>query len=265
VNDNEAKLFAMLRRRYKPPEWALLSQVRNGTGFAHAQTRTADAIAMNTYPSRGLSVHGFEFKAARYDWLAELHHPEKAEDIAMMCDYWWIVAEADVVTDGELPHGWGLLEAKGKRLYTKAEAACMCDTGILRERLMDRAFVAAILRRVLETESDEALIRAAELKGRDEGYREGKERQASMMGSDSRRLAELEKGVAEFTRASGVELDGLSWNGKSIGTAVRLVMTLQARGYGGLLGTLQRIRGDMAAEADRFEKLEKELTEAAAS
>lgn len=262
MNDNEARLFALLRSRYKAPEWCLLNQVRNGTGYVKARTRTADAIAMNTYPSRGLAVLGFEFKAARYDWLNELKNPGKAEDIALMCDYWWVVADRDVVADGELPHGWGLLEAKGKRLYVKAEAACMCELGMLRERLMDRAFVAAILRRVLETDSDEALVRAAEVKGRAAGYAEGKEHQASMMGSDSRKLVELQKAVDEFTQASGVELD--QWRGGGIGEAVRVVMSLRATGYGGVLGTMKRLREDLVTEAEHIGKLEEELSGAVA-
>ena len=260
MNDNEARLFTLLRGRYRAPEWCLLSQVRNGTGYVKRQTRTADAIAMNTYPSRGLAVHGFEFKAARYDWLHELKNPGKAEDIALMCDYWWVVAEKDVVADGELPHGWGLLEPHGRGLRAKAEAACMCDTGVLRDRLMDRAFVAAILRRV--TESDEAVIKAAELKGYKEGHDNGLDEARSLVGSDSAKLATLQSAVAAFTRASGVEIR--EWQAEDIGKAVKVVMALQARGYGGVLGFIERMRDDLTKQAEHLAKLEGELKEVVA-
>jgi len=254
MNDNEARLFTLLHGRYRPPEWCLLGQVRNATGFM-SRTRTADAIAMNTYPSRGLAVHGFEFKVSRADWLQELKNPGKAEDIALMCDYWWVVVEKEVVADGELPHGWGLLEPHGRGLRVRAEAACMCDAGVLRDRLMDRAFVAAILRRV--TEADEAIIQAAENRGRKQGRVEGAEKPRSMA-SDAK-LAELESALAAFTRASGVDIR--TWHAEEIGKAVKAVLSLQARGYGGVLGALGRIRDELTQEAEHIGALERELTE----
>lgn len=257
MNDNEAALFALLRTRYRRPEWCLLSQVRNSTGFARI-TRTADAIAMNTYPSRGLAIHGFEFKVRRGDWLAELKNPDKAEDIALMCDYWWVVAEKQVVADGELPHGWGLLEPHGRGLRAKSMAACMCDEAMLRERLMDRPFVAAILRRVLETDSDEALIQAARTEGLEQGRAEGRERECLSESYRGRELADLQSSVATFSRASGVEIN--AWNGQVIGAAVRVVLALRKDGYGSVLGTLQRVQQDLRAQAERMAELAADLS-----
>ncbi len=89
-------------------------QVRNRAGFD--AKRTADALAMDLWPSKGLAIHGHEVKVSRSDWLGELRQPEKAEAFIPYCDYWWVVAPAGVVKREELPKGWGLLVIAGKVL-----------------------------------------------------------------------------------------------------------------------------------------------------
>ena len=89
-------------------DYAYLEQVRNQTGFTDKRLRIADAITMGLYPSRGLYIEGYEVKVSRSDWLSELKQPEKADDIAGYCHYWWIVAPKDIITVDEMPHDWGL-------------------------------------------------------------------------------------------------------------------------------------------------------------
>lgn len=137
-------LRAALRKRCPAPGWALLEEVRESVG--HGSKRSADAIAMTTWESRGLELHGFELKASRADWLRELASPEKCEPITRFCDRWWIVAsDASIVLDGELPPAWGLLVLRGKVLQTVTEAP-------KREAVPapDRGFLAALLRRATE-------------------------------------------------------------------------------------------------------------------
>ena len=62
------ELIEKLSRKYRPPEWAFLVQVKNGVGWTR-KDRTADALAMSLWPSRGLELHGFELKSRRSDWL----------------------------------------------------------------------------------------------------------------------------------------------------------------------------------------------------
>ena len=50
----------LLRQRFGPPHFAFLEQVRAGAGF---DQRTADAMAMGLWKSRGLDLHGFENQA----------------------------------------------------------------------------------------------------------------------------------------------------------------------------------------------------------
>lgn len=122
----EKDVVDLIRRRYctdagNGPAAVILPQVRNAAGFD--ATRTADAIVMGLWPSRGLHLEGFEVKCSRADLLAELRQPEKAEAFARWCDRWWLVlADGAHIKDGELPEPWGLLVCRGDKLY-QAKAA----------------------------------------------------------------------------------------------------------------------------------------------
>jgi hypothetical protein len=151
-------MLALLRARYAAPAYAFLSHVRNGTGFSGA-TRTADALAMSTWASRGLHLYGFEIKSSRGDWLRELKDPGKADVIAGMCDFWFVVAgDESVVKDNELPPSWGLLVVTddGGKLKLRKDAALLAEP-----RAITRKFLAAILRRAQEETATAGEIAAA--------------------------------------------------------------------------------------------------------
>ena len=74
-----------LRFSFPEDQYALLFEVRNSTGYGK-RIRSADALAMSLWPSRGLELIGFEIKRSRIDWLKELSQPEKAEEICRFCD-----------------------------------------------------------------------------------------------------------------------------------------------------------------------------------
>lgn len=61
-----ADIINALAARYTAPEFAFLTEVRNSVGFS-SKVRTADAMAMSLYPSRGLYMIGFEVKVSRAD------------------------------------------------------------------------------------------------------------------------------------------------------------------------------------------------------
>ena len=145
------EIINLLRNRFCPPAWAFMPQVRNGTGF-QSVTRTADAIAMGLWPSRGLYLHGFEIKVYRGDWLNELKQPEKAETIAQFCDYWWIVAPKDLIKVEEIPPLWGLMIPHGSTTKIIKEAKQFTPKPI------DKLFLAAILRRAHDIVTPEASL-----------------------------------------------------------------------------------------------------------
>lgn len=104
-------LFRRLHNRYTGKGVILLEQVGDGAGFGNSGW--SDAIAMSTWPSKGLTLYGFEVKASRADWLRELDRPEKNAAWQACCHEWYIVAPKDVVKLEELPTDWGLLIPKG--------------------------------------------------------------------------------------------------------------------------------------------------------
>lgn len=138
----EGQVLAMLRDRHSVragngPRWAFATHVRDKAGFD--ASRTLDAVAMDTWPSSGLALHGYEVKCSRSDWLRELAQPWKAAAFTRWVDFFWVVAPTGVVKD-ELPDRWGLLEVRGTRLHAATRAKR------LDPEPLDRSFVAALLR-----------------------------------------------------------------------------------------------------------------------
>jgi len=94
--------------------------------------RIADAIVLDTWSTPPAeiteaererrewgarqSIHGFEVKVSRSDWLTELRDPEKAEAWARYCHYFWLVASSKDIVRDDLPDGWGLLVPHGASL-----------------------------------------------------------------------------------------------------------------------------------------------------
>lgn len=219
----EAEMLAMLRARYTEKAgngdaWAFIPHVRNAAGFN--ANRTADAIAMSLWPSRGLLLHGFEVKVSRSDWLRELKAPDKAESFCAIVDRWWlVVADSTIVQPGELPDTWGLLVAKGSRLVCQKEAPALRHS----PAPMSRSFLAALLRsacRVPEAGAPEiAEAVAAERASMEEIYEQ------RLTYAEERNRALVEK-VEAFQRESGVAFE--SWSiGRDpaeTGRALRLVL-----------------------------------------
>lgn len=122
----EADLIPLLDQRYtrvRPyttaDRYIRAAQVRSTQGLDGCiddqgrwqSIRIADYLVIDKYRSRQ-SMHGFEIKVSRADWLSELRQPEKSEYWRRYCNYWWIVAsDKTVVKPEELPRGYGLLVA----------------------------------------------------------------------------------------------------------------------------------------------------------
>lgn len=117
----ESTIVDMLIRRYtvvdttrpsRPHRYALADHVPIKPFGGH---RICDFMALDCQLDHPL--HGFEIKASRADWLAELRDPAKAESFKRHCSYWWlVVSDQRLVQEGELPADWGLLVVAGDRL-----------------------------------------------------------------------------------------------------------------------------------------------------
>lgn len=150
----ESGMLALLRKRFSSPEYTVISHVRSKAGFG--SSRTADALAIGLWPSRGLHIHGIEIKVSRSDWLMELKNPAKADAVAKYCDFWWLaVGHDDIVRDGELPNNWGLMVPHRGGLRVVSSPKQLTPVAI------DRSFLSALIRRVVETAGSSEEIEAA--------------------------------------------------------------------------------------------------------
>jgi len=204
----------LLSNRFCAPAWAFIPQVRNGTGFLNS-ARTADALAMSLWPSRGLHLNGFEIKINRGDWLSELKNPAKAEAIAQFCDFFWVVSPKDIIKLEEIPQNWGWLVPFGKSVKAMKPPIQM------KSEVIDKLFLAAILRRAQETIAPAAKIEAARKKGKAEGEKEADR----AFKYSKERHAELKQRIFDFQKKSGVNID--SWQLGDIAKAVKMIVNGQ--------------------------------------
>lgn len=214
---SESLIFKALQLKYSEPEWALLAQVRNTAGYGKVE-RWADAIAFDLWPSRGLSIVGFEFKSSRSDWLRELATPGKSEPIQKFCDGWYICAGAvDIVKADELPPTWGLMVPAGKKMKVVVKAPKLDNPAPL-----TRGFVVSVIRRVFESKSSQAELKQAFSDGEKKGIECGVKQAEKNRKYEMEQLRELEKKVLEFEHASGVNVRH-HWDLGKLGRAVNIV------------------------------------------
>lgn len=127
-----------LKRYYPHPAYGIVFEVAKSTGFA--ANRHLDAIAMSLWPSRGLHICGIEIKVSYADWQRERANPQKAEEMARLCDYFYIAAPRGIVPVSEVPPNWGLIEIREKKTVEAKAPAKLEPTPLTRE------FVAAVFR-----------------------------------------------------------------------------------------------------------------------
>lgn len=220
----ERQVMAALKTRHPAPAWAFLEQVRNSTGVATV-TRTADAMAMSLYPSRGLELHGFEVKVSRGDWLREMKEPSKAEELCRFVDRWWlVVGDASIVRPDELPSTWGLLVPRGSGLHAKVVAPK------LEPQPMSRRFLAALLRNVHGYYTTPAVLEGMAQARVEEAVADARRRwdlESSTSGNGlRRRVTELEESISAFQAASGLSIE--RWTAGQMGEVVKLVLAVGA-------------------------------------
>lgn len=234
----------MLRKRYAGDAWLLLTEVANGTG---ANTkRHADALAIGTWPSRGMPIEGIEIKISRGDVQRELAQPEKADAVGQFCDRWWLVISELSIIDGlVIPETWGVLVPK---------------QGVLREHItapkrkpkpVDRGFMVAILRNMSKSyiarDVHEAFVKDARTTIGEELKRERAWEQRSL----TMDLEAAKAKIANFKRDSGIDLDeGNRWELGNIAEAVKVVVeakkaTNRTGHYGNARDAIEMVKGEL--------------------
>lgn len=249
------QLMAALAAKYKAPEWAFLPQVADGTGSA--KVRTADALAMSLWPSRGLHLHGFEVKVSRSDWQKELANPAKAESICRYCDFWWVVVgDASIVKPGELPPTWGLLVPHGKGLKVSTQGPKLTPDPV------SRAFLAGLLRKAAEAVAPAwvAPIQSLEREPFDAAYKQGEEAATERAKTNGLLTAKenerLKQAIAEFEEKSGLSIN--NWNAGNVGAVVGVL--LNRRSWQVIMEQerrkLERLKGDYEHQVEQVAAME---------
>lgn len=222
---DENRIFLELKKRYDPREWAVLAQVRNMTGFQQGRReRYADALALNCWSSRGMELHGFEFKSSRTDLLKELRDPEKADSgIYAYCDRWWlVVGHLGLIKKEELPVTWGLMAPKKGSLAVRVKAPK------LDPKELDRRFVASVLRSVQQQVEPQSIYDKGFKAGALEGYKEGRE--AGIRTAHVNASYEAKKGLQALEdQKTFREAAGLDWGHYNWGQIGHIVAFLQGR------------------------------------
>lgn len=217
---SEEVIFAKLKAQYNKNEWVLLPQVRRATGTY--AVRTADAVAMNAWRSRGLVVHGFEFKSRRSDWIRELKDPLKQEEgIYKFCDMWYIVAgDPDIVKPEEVPAPWGFARPEGEKLKIVKKAPR------LKPDTLDRAFIASVLRNIRDRSGISDTILQKKI---DEGMKLGRKMALAQQNVETQQWKnqydQLKGLVNEFEQTSGIAIN--HWNMGNVGEIVKLLRTFR--------------------------------------
>jgi hypothetical protein len=209
-----------VRKMYAHNAYIVLSQVRNGTGFAKAP-RTADMLAISTWPSRGLYAIGIEIKVNKYDLQKELANPKKAEEIAKNCKHWFVAIPEGLDDDVIVPVDWGIITVNAK-LKAKVQR-----TATLKPVPMDELFVCSILRNFAENYVARADIQS-EIKTAVDVATKNWEAQKNS------RLTELEEGVKRFKEHSGIDLldtryGHFHYYTKDIGEAIKLITAMRSQ------------------------------------
>jgi hypothetical protein len=209
----------LLRERYPKQSYALFFEVQSATAYQGRQR--ADALAMGLWPSRGLDVIGFEFKAHRGDWLRELRSPDKAEEIFQFCDQWYLVADEHTAHADEIPATWGWL-CPGEKGLREAKSAPK-----LAAKPLAREFVTSLLRSAQKDRDQAAEKPRAEIeaKVRAEQAKEFQDTIGQLTEQLQQRESQYRKEKRRIEEALGINFGG--WGGtpiETIGAAVRLVL-----------------------------------------
>lgn len=239
-------LVERIAARFCAPEWAFLTDVRNTTGFRNF-SGTADALALNLWPNRGMELHGFEAKASREDWLREMKKPDKAESICQYCDCWWlVVSDVSFVREGELPRPWGMMIPFSKTLKIVKHATR------LKAKPISRGFLGAMLRSATSGVFTKEQVNIAVSEAEEAVRKDAPE----MIKRKRETAARALRTIREFQKASGIMIRHGDVDGKRLGRAAKF---LAEHGVDSILRDLEWAKDRLFNAHERMEDQLKEV------
>ena len=117
------KILALLAARFAPPEWTMFYEVRTHMGMNSGGLRIIDALAIDTYPSRGHKIIAFEVKCFRKDFLREMEDPTKRQFFVNYSNEFYFVAPKNVIRKDEVPEDCGLFTVYDTNTLKKVKQA----------------------------------------------------------------------------------------------------------------------------------------------
>lgn len=211
---NTQELIERLGKHFPSPTYGFITQVRSSTGSNAC--RTADAMAMSLWPSRGLHILGFEVKMSRNDWLNEIKDPSKAEEIAKFCHEWYIVInDPDFIKEGELPTNWGLIIPSGSGMKT-VKKAVYNQHAVLPDYNMLAGIFRNIAEQCIPKETLKTVLR--------QEFERGENHANYQFNILKRDHKELRDAIDLFEKLSGVKISTWKSENEKIGEAVKMVM-----------------------------------------
>lgn len=236
----------ILQAHYPSNAYCLLKEVRNGAGFD--ADRSADWIAISTWPSRGLHIHGIEQKVSRADWLKELKQPAKADAFFHYCHYWWLLtSDESIVKEGELPDGWGWKCVRNGKITIKKEAK------FLNPVALPFGIIVSMLKRASDR-SEYTLSSSIQDKIKAEYDRGFKSCEASYLRRKDPAI-ENAKIIEDFKKETGLDLKG--WRGgKDLYAAIKYV---HENGINQVVRDIERIKGICRSINDSADKFLSEI------
>jgi hypothetical protein len=244
ARETTADLFRRLRLRdSRQTGVVVLCEVGNGAGFGNSGW--TDAVSMQTWPSKELTITGYEVKATRADWLRELNSPDKNRTWQKHCHEWYVVAPSKIVELAELPAGWGLMVPSGNDGLRIAARAQMKPTESIPLKLVAAIFRAAANER-------QRFERAA----RDELRKEEEQRLGESLERHRREAREWEQRHMELVEALGNRWESMD----KLRARAEAVRALE--GDDRLRTKLEQLRIDHERRVETLKRVEKDLAAA---
>lgn len=235
--------------KFRKDGFLVAFEVRDSTGALAG--RSADAIAIHQWPSRLWAIHGFEIKVSRSDLARELANPKKADVMWHYCDYWWLAVPQGLVSDRDVPEGWGIFTV-GDDTYR-----ALRKPSFHKATMFDRGFMMSFARRIgdLNAPHVEAQI-ARQQRHFDSKVDEAVERRTRSLRED---LEKKTRWIADFEEALGQRFHDVTWeNPQKLSAQLQLARMIGGDRYGSSLGQIERTMETLLARIKGFrEELEK--------